>query len=68
VRFPDTKSGAQTRVIGQAAVDLLLAQPQTKSPFFFPADWGEGHFIGVVRVLDRVLYTPTVDLIVAGER
>jgi Arm DNA-binding domain len=24
VRFPDTKSGAQTRVIGQVAVDLLL--------------------------------------------
>jgi len=54
VRFPDTKSGAQTRVIGQAAVNLLLAQPQTKSPFFFPADWGDGHFIGVVRVLDRI--------------
>lgn len=54
VRFPDTKSGAQSRVIGQAAVDLLLAQPQTKSPFYFPADWGEGHFIGVVRVLDRI--------------
>jgi integrase len=53
--LPDTKSGAQTRVIGRAAVDLLLAQPQTtKSPFFFPADWGEGHFIGIVRVLDRV--------------
>jgi integrase len=54
IRFPDTKSGAQTRVIGQAAVDLLMAQPQTKSSFFFPADWGDGHFIGVVRVLDRV--------------
>ncbi len=54
IRFPDTKSGAQTRVIGQAATDLLLAQPKAKSPFFFPADWGEGHFIGVVRVLDRV--------------
>jgi integrase len=54
IRFPDTKSGAQTRVIGQAAVDLLLDQPTTKSPFFFPADWGEGHFVGVVRVLDRV--------------
>ncbi len=55
VRFPDTKSGAQIRVIGRAAVDLLLAQPQAaKSPFFFPADWGEGHFIGIVRVLDRV--------------
>lgn len=54
MRFPDTKSGAQIRVIGQAAIDLLLDQPKTKSPFFFPADWGEGHFIGVVRVLDRV--------------
>ena len=54
IRFPDTKSGAQTRVIGQAAIDLLLARPEAKSPFFFPADWGEGHFIGVVRVLDRI--------------
>ncbi|MGH7090588.1 MAG: tyrosine-type recombinase/integrase, partial [Stellaceae bacterium] len=55
VRFPDTKSGAQLRAIGRPAVEILLAQPQTaKSPFFFPADWGEGHFIGIVRVLDRV--------------
>ena len=54
IRFPDTKSGPQTRVIGSPAVDLLLAQPRTKSPFFFPADLGDGHFIGVVRVLDRV--------------
>jgi integrase len=54
IRFPDTKSGAQTRVIGQAAVDLLLVLPKTASAFLFPADWGDGHFIGVVRVLDRV--------------
>ncbi len=54
VRFPDTKTGAQTRVLGRAAIDLLAARPQTGSPFFFPADWGEGHFIGVVRVLDRL--------------
>ena len=55
VRFPDTKSGAQTRAIGRTAVDLLLGQPQTAtSPYFFPADWGEGHFIGIVRVLDRI--------------
>ncbi|MCF3946955.1 tyrosine-type recombinase/integrase [Acidiphilium iwatense] len=54
VRFPDTKSGAQIRVIGQAAVNLLLEQPRTESKFFFPADWGDGHFIGVVRVLDRI--------------
>ena len=54
IRFPDTKSGPQTRVIGCAAVNVLLAQPRTSSPFIFPADWGDGHFIGVVRVLDRV--------------
>lgn len=54
IRFPDTKSGAQTRVIGRAAVDLLLAQPQAGSRFSFPTDWGEGHFAGIVRVLDRV--------------
>jgi site-specific recombinase XerD len=55
VRFPETKSGAQLRVIGRPAVELLLTQPQTApSPFFFPADWGEGHFVGIVRVLDRL--------------
>jgi integrase len=54
IRFAETKTGPQLRVIGQAAVDLLLAQPETNSPFFFPADLGEGHFIGVVRVLERV--------------
>jgi integrase len=36
IRFPDTESGAQFRVIGLSAVELLLAQPQAaKSPFFF---------------------------------
>ncbi|MEF2074288.1 tyrosine-type recombinase/integrase [Consotaella aegiceratis] len=54
IHFPETKSGAQVRVIGTAAVDLLRNQPKTQSSFFFPADWGDGHFIGVVRVLDRV--------------
>ena len=54
VHFATTKTGAQRRVIGRAAVDLLLSQPDTGSKFFFPADWGEGHFVGVVRVLDRV--------------
>jgi integrase len=54
IRFPDTKSGAQTRVIGRAAIGLLHDRPKTKSLFVFPADWGDGHFVGVVRVLDRV--------------
>ena len=54
IRFPDTKSGAQTRVIGERRSSAFGAAKDGKSPFFFPADWGEGHFIGVVRVLDRV--------------
>lgn len=54
VHFATTKTGAQRRVIGTAAVNLLTVQPDNGSKFFFPADWGDGHFIGVVRVLDRV--------------
>ena len=55
IRFPDTKSGAQIRMLGEAAMDCVAAQPAREgSPFVFPADWGAGHFIGVVRVLDRV--------------
>jgi integrase len=55
IRFPDTKSGAQVRVLGEAAMDCVGTLPVREgSPFVFPADWGDGHFIGVVRVLDRV--------------
>ena len=55
VGFPDTKSGPQMRAAGDAAISLLLAQGQrSASAYVFPADWGDGHFIGVVRVLDRV--------------
>jgi integrase len=55
VGFPDTKSGPQMRAAGDAAISLMLAQGQRNaSTYVFPADWGDGHFIGVVRVLDRV--------------
>jgi integrase len=55
IRFPDTKSGPQIRVLGEAAMDCIEAMPaRDDAPFVFPADWGGGHFIGVVRVLDRV--------------
>ena len=55
IRLPETKTGPQMRVVGQAAIDLILAQPLTdNSPYVFPADWGNGHFVGVVRVLERV--------------
>lgn len=54
IHFATTKTGAQRRVIGTAPVSLLKEQPETGSKYFFPADWGDGHFIGVVRVLDRI--------------
>ncbi len=55
IRLPDTKTGPQVRVLGQAVIDLITEQPRTEgSPYVFPADWGDGHFVGVVRVLDRV--------------
>lgn len=62
IRFPDTKSDAQVRVIGKAVCDLLERVPGRKgSPYVFPADWGDGHFIGVVRVLGRVCERAKLD-------
>lgn len=62
VYFPDTKAGRQVRIIGQVAIDLLLGQSaRDNSPFVFPADWGDGHFVGVVRVLDRICAQAKID-------
>ncbi len=62
VRFPDTKSGAQVRVIGQAAMDLIAAQPaRAGSAYVFPADWGDGHFTAVVGTLDRLCADAKLD-------
>jgi integrase len=61
IRFPKTKSGAQVRVIGSAALKLIQAQNQTKSPFVFPAEVGNGHFIGIVRPLQRVCQAAGLD-------
>ncbi len=55
IRFGDTKSGAQLRPIGAAAVEHLKAQPKRDGcEFVFPADRGDGHFVGLPRVLDRL--------------
>ena len=56
MRFPTTKSGAQLRAIGQPALKLLLGQPsgQNENPYVFPTEVGDGHFVGVVRVLQRL--------------
>ena len=55
IRFEDTKSGPQLRPIGAAAVKQMAGQPRLdKCEWVFPADRGEGHFIGLPRVLARV--------------
>lgn len=53
VSFPDTKTGDQVRPIGRLALDAL-SWSEGKSKWAFPADRGEGHFVGVVKVLARV--------------
>jgi integrase len=59
VRFPTTKSGAQLRAIGRPALELLHAQPSgaNANPYVFPAEVGDGHFVGIVRVLQRLCVT-----------
>lgn len=55
VDFADTKSDAQTRAIGEAAVDLILDQPIIeKCPHVFPSDSGRGHFTATDGVIGRL--------------
>ena len=54
-RLGDSKSGAQLRPIGRAAIDLLASLPrQDGTPWVLPAERGEGHFVGLPRVLARI--------------
>ncbi len=55
IRFEDTKSGPQLRVIGMKAAQHLASQPsESECTWVFPADRGEGHFIGLPAVLQRI--------------
>jgi integrase len=55
IRFEDTKSGAQLRPIGAIAAKHLAAQTRREGcRWTFPADRGDGHFIGLPRVLARL--------------
>lgn len=55
IRFGDTKSGAQLRPIGRAAADHLGSRERkSECEWVFPADRGDGHFVGVRRVLERL--------------
>jgi integrase len=46
------------RVIGEAAFEHLKSLPVAgTSSFFFPADWGDGNFGGIARVIKRICDT-----------
>jgi integrase len=58
INFPDTKAGPQIRPIGRAAVKLIKQQIAINdSEWVFPAERGEGHFIGLPKVLKRLCAT-----------
>ncbi len=55
IRFGDTKSGAQIRPLGKTAAKFLESRPRRdKSEWIFPADRGDGSFVGLPRVLERL--------------
>ncbi len=55
IRFEDTKSGAQLRPIGTVAAKYLVSQKRRQAcQWVFAAERGDGHFIGLPRVLGRL--------------
>jgi integrase len=55
VDLPDTKAGPQVRPIGKDALALLRAQVTSDDQeWVFPADRGNGHFVGLPKVLRRL--------------
>ena len=58
LRLADTKSGPQIRVIGVEAVHLIDGLTREEGAVYaFPADRGDGHFVGLPRVLGRLCKT-----------
>lgn len=64
VRFTQTKSGAQVRPVGEAALQLVQKQPTIGgSAFVFPGEVGNDHFVGVSHVLARLSVAAKLDLV-----
>ena len=54
-RFPDTKTGKQNRVFGIAALSLLKEiKSKNRSPWVFPATKGNGHYVGLPKIFNRI--------------
>ena len=51
----EVETADEPTALGGAAISCVEAAPGRKeSRFALPADWGDGHFVGVVQVLERV--------------
>ena len=62
VRFLNTKTGPQVRVLGGTALSLIQSQPMREGcNYVFPCDFGDGHFVGVPRVLQRICVTAGIE-------
>lgn len=54
-RFPDTKTGKQTRAFGQGALNLLsYIKDTSNSPWVFPSPRNNGHLVGLPKVFKRI--------------
>lgn len=60
IRFGDTKSGAQTRPIGDSALAAIAEAPR-RNGWVFPAVRGKGHFVGIPKVLGRLCKRAKLD-------
>ncbi|GLR89465.1 tyrosine-type recombinase/integrase [Bradyrhizobium iriomotense] len=55
LRLADSKSGAQLRPMGDAALRSIEIQSESSAfPWVFPASHGNGHFIGLPKILKRI--------------
>jgi integrase len=54
-RFPDTKTGKQTRAFGQGALNLLSDIKETStSEWVFPSNKNSGHLVGLPKMFKRI--------------
>lgn len=63
IHFPDTKTGKQVRPIGKAAFKVIAKRELNfqQTAYIFPATRGDGHFIGLPKVLDRLCKEANID-------
>jgi integrase len=55
VDLTDSKTGSQIRPVGKAALEAMKARiADNERSWLFPADRGEGHFVGLPKVLSRI--------------